>query len=169
MYAIRYCIRRKLLNVKLSSGYYICLGMDSSRLKKGSSGVPSIIMNVTFLLHVTIYLRIFVYKLKGLSLIQQNTKSSTIKNLFLGDMEGQSVTTYTSHVLGIIILGISAAMFSKLNGVEPKDLNSYPYNLIIYYKSLVAPSLGIFALVMSTSKRRIYLKTFLEELKSLYF
>jgi len=166
--SLLYEIVRQLLNTKSSSGFYICVGVDPSQLKKGFSGIPSLIMNISLILHIVIYVRIFIYRLKGTTLVKQNKRSSLIKRLFLGEIEAHSLITYRSHILGLLILGVSAVMFFKLNGIQPKDWNFYPYNLIIYYRSLVAPTLGVFALAMSTSKRRIYVKAFSEEIKSLY-
>ena len=161
---------RQILNEKLASGYYICLGIDSTHVKGSTRGL-GVILQVTTFLHVVIYLRIIIYKMKSMTLPQKSPISSKIKRLFLDEAEKESLTTFGSHIFLISLFGIIALLLIKSNNVSPTDLNTYPYNLIIYYKSLVAPTLGIFAfaLALLTPKSRIYLKTFLGELKSLYF
>lgn len=161
-------IVRQLLNEKLASSFYICLGIDSTNVKGSTRGLGMIIQ-ITTLLHIVIYLRILIYKIKGMTLPQQSKISYIIKKLFVDDFEIKSMTTYASHIFYISLLGISASLLIFSNGIPPKDLNIYPYNLIIYYRSFVAPILGIFALAMLTPKTIIYVKTFIEELKSLYF
>jgi len=127
-------IVRQLLNKKLPSSYYICLGIDSTHVKGSTEGL-GIMIQITTLLHVVIYLRILIYKIKGMTLPQQNPISSMIKKLFVDDFEIKSMTTYASHIFYISLLGISALLLIKSNEVPPANLNTYPYNLIIYYKS----------------------------------
>ncbi len=50
----------------------------------------------------------------------------------------------------------------------PEEFHNILYKLASYSGSLVAPTVGVFSLAFSTSKRRKYVKAFVKELRSLY-
>jgi len=57
-------------------------------------------------------------------------------------------------------------MKNRRSMMKPEEFHNILYKLASYSGSLVAPTLGVFALALSTSKRRKYVRAFVEELRS---
>jgi hypothetical protein len=97
-------------------------------------------------------------------------KTPNIFKSFLQDIDAQSLVNYTTIFLIAAVAYTSTGIIVKtLNETEGRKFDLYPYNILIYFRSLLAfPLANILSLSLFLYKRN-YIKLFVEEFKSIYF
>jgi hypothetical protein len=97
-------------------------------------------------------------------------KTPNIFKSFLQDIDAQSLVNYPTIFLIAAVAYTSTGIIVKtLNETEGRKFDLYPYNILIYFRSLLAfPLANILSLSLFLYKRN-YIKLFVEEFKSIYF
>ena len=82
-------------------GYFICSGeISATFVEKTTSTVFSIVMGLSLVLHVTIFIRIRLFRLRSRA---ETAPTSNNKSLFLKDVDGSNLANYTVHLVCILI------------------------------------------------------------------
>ena len=111
------------------------------------------------LLIIVLYTKIYFYKRK-----------LVFSTFTIADkLEKHSVSTVVNNLLVFVYLVLSNYIAVILNKTQPNDLNSYPYNLMSYFRSLVSPTLCFLLLVTTCVTNKKYLRIILEELEIFKF
>jgi hypothetical protein len=149
-------------------GYYICSGKDPTEANKNLPEFKGVLEIVAAVLHIIIYLKIYIYKHKGQSILPQRVYC--LKTFGLKDIEKSLLANYniTQFVCILIMIG-SAVIVKPLEGEDPKNYRQYPLNLIVYFRNLIGPSLGVFAFIANFYVERNYMAALRDEVKFLHF
>ena len=149
-------------------GYYMCCGKDPTEANKKLPKIYRVLETVAVVLHVAIYLRIYIYKWKGKSLLPNRIQF--LKTFVLKDIEKNLLADYniTQFICILIMIG-SAIIVKPLEREDPKNYGQYPLNLIIYFRNLIGPPIGVLAFIANFYIERNYLKALIDEIKFLHF
>ncbi len=157
----------KLTNQPLD--LYVCTCQDPKEMFRNPPKIFGIVEVFSATLNTLLYLRIYFYKRqmrkKHISLIQQFSFS---KGNILKDLEKQSLTTIANNVIGIIYLGVTALIGSKINSLKLEDFGLFPNNLYSHYRTLVSPPLGIFLIIATCFLNKSYKQLLKEEMKTMF-
>ena len=145
--------------------FYLCTGEDPDQMLKTRPKAYGIVELFSILLNIVLYLKIYYYKKKRP--IYPQTQGRVVKGLVLRDVEKQSMTNFANNALGICYIGISSIIAIKINYAKPDDLSKYPNNLFALYRSLVAPILGIFLIILTCLLNKKFRRVIHEEVKIL--
>jgi len=120
----------------------------------------------TIIFHSIIYVRLYFEKVNS----KYSPKTPNLFKSFLQDIDAQSLVNYPTIFLIAAVAYTSTGIIVKtLNETEGRKFDLYPYNILIYFRSLLAfPLANILSLSLFLYKRN-YIKLFVEEFKSIYF
>jgi len=157
-----------ILNPFYLPGYYLCCGQDHTEAKMNLPKFKGVLEIVAVVLHVIIYLKIYIYKQKGNSILPQG--AYCLKTFGLKDIEKSLLGNYNiTQFVAILILIGSAIIVKPLEGANPKDYGQYPLILIVYFRNLIGPPLEVFAFIANFYVKRNYLKALFDEIVYLHF
>ena len=71
-------------------------------------------------------------------------------------------------MVAIFIMTSSALVSSVLGGTDPQKISQFPINILVYYRSFIAPNLAFLVLSVFFLQKRNYVKAFIDEIKYLY-
>jgi hypothetical protein len=149
-------------------GYYMCSGKDPTEANEKLPKIYRVLETVAVLLHVIIYLKIYIYKRKGNSILLHGVFN--LKSFGLKDIEKSLLANYNiTQFVGILIVIGSAIIVKPLEGANPKDYGHYPLNLIVYFRNLIGPPLEVFAFIANFYVERNYFKELYDEIIYLHF
>jgi hypothetical protein len=100
-------------------------------------------------------------------MIKFTKRSFALKILFIKDIESDELSTFGTDLLGIAIVGIGIFCLSKTSKTKMEEFNHYSNYLYVYYLDLLAPSLGIFLLILTFFRKRSVRRSAKEEFLNL--
>ena len=149
-------------------GYYLCSGKDPTEANKKLLKFRGVLETVAVVLHVVIYLKIYIYKRKGMSLLPQRV--IFVKTFGFKEIENSLLADYNiTQMVCILILVGSAIIVKPLEGADPKDYGQFPLNFIVYFRNLIGPSLGVLAFIANFYVKRNYVKALTDEVRNFHF
>jgi len=106
-------------------GYYICSGKDPTEANKNLPEFKGVLEIVAAVLHIIIYLKIYIYKHKGQSILPQRVYC--LKTFGLKDIEKSLLANYniTQFVCILIMIG-SAVIVKPLEGETQRTTDNIP-------------------------------------------
>jgi len=142
--------------------YYLCSGKnplpDHDLPLKSVRDLQAISL-LTFILHVVIPLRIYVFKRK---VSPANPTTSTSN----ATISKESLTDLVSSLVVAILFSSSSLVFTRANKIPVADFNCYPNYLLEYYIRMIWPSIfGLAAVVLIYHRNRKLLNAVKSELQ----
>ena len=146
-------------------GYFICSGeISATFVEKTTSTVFSIVMGLSLVLHVTIFIRIRLFRLRSRA---ETAPTSNNKSLFLKDVDGSNLANYTVHLVCILIFLVTLFCIHRLDNIEMRELNDFPNYFCAYYINLFSPSIAMDIFILSFFHKDKVRKCFKEEVTRL--
>jgi len=149
--------------------YSMCTGNDPTPFFYLPSFGRGYIESFSLIIQIIVYIKIWLYKIKARKAIGPQGYSSYLKNIFINDLDKQSLT----GVAPDIALGLSIASGSVLivvvNFKSCQDFQMFPKFLVVYYTYIFAPCIfSILFVVLWFMKNAELRETILRELKSIF-
>jgi hypothetical protein len=120
-------------------GFYICTGTNPLVDDPNPVKVWGIVELLSVVLHIIIIVRIQLFKRQRV--IGPETRSNFLKGLFLGDIETEALLTFTTNVVTLFFMCLTAFNVAVINRIEPNSLNSFPYDHLFYFAFFITPIL----------------------------
>ena len=143
--------------------FYICCGLNSISVFDRQPKIFGALEILSFLLNITIYLRIKMYKRKPD--ISPQTRSILVKKLTLTEIEKESLYNFLNTSLRVSFLIVSTFFGIKTNSIHPKDFNVYPNYLYAYSRSHLIISSAVLYSIATNLRRRHYRLAMTEEIR----
>ena len=148
--------------------YYICIGKSSKSLQQNVlSGGNICVIFVSFIIHLTIYIKIWIHKRKH-GQISSQTNSLMSKILILKDIEKKSISRNIIKFLYWCVYVSSIFSAVKLGKEKLENLNIYPNHLLAYYTNLFAPCFYVFLLIASFYQNQALRRAISDEIKNIF-
>ena len=120
--------------------FFLCSGLnpqsqlyDTPKLNIVLNG--SVILSIV--LHLTVRLKILIFKMKTLP--EQTSVESNLTLKFLKNFENQSLSGFAKNILFLFIFGTGVILVSIVNNFKPANLNIYPNYYFVYLLHLYGP------------------------------
>ena len=130
-----------VLPMRKPFGFYLCANVDPTPDLNDHERLHGVIELFSILLHITVNLRISIFKLK----INQTIFFS--RENFYKVIEKQSIGSITTSILSLCILLTLAAIRSKINSLSMTEINEYPNYYLLYCCQLILPNMLSFAII----------------------
>jgi hypothetical protein len=112
--------------------FYLCSGIDPNENTEKKVNIILILTEVlSLLIHIVIRIRILAYKSKS--------KEDKFFNKFKKSFENQSLSDFTSNIVGVTIFATCIFTLLYVGNMSPEKANVYPNYLYIYMLHLYAP------------------------------
>jgi hypothetical protein len=118
--------------------FCMCTGQNFAENRNNFPKARGVLEATSIILHIIIYLRIFVYKMK-----HENLNINSDK---------QSLFTYSYNIFGIAVTCSVIFAMKRLEHLPVEQLISYPNYFFFHYINLVAPSLFFLIVIASFFK-----------------
>ena len=102
-------------------GYYICSGIDPTIYLKLPLKIYGALEIGSLILNTLIFLRINLFKQKV-----KVVGNSGRKDLFLKDVEVESLTSFTTNLVNLFVLSIGIVNMTIVNSIDGSNVNKYP-------------------------------------------
>ena len=142
--------------------FYMCTGRNPFDNPTPRTKGYGIFESFSALLNIVLYIKIFIYKRKS-RILPKGFRGAL--NVF--DLEKQSLVTITSNSIGILIVGISAIVVTKMNATKLEDLDKHSFHVLTFYRSLIAPIMWIIFVVISCLLNKSYIRAVAHEFLTL--
>ena len=114
--------------------FFLCSGLDPKENMKIPKKVNIVLIGTEALciaLHIAIFVRILAFKWKS--------KEDKYFAQFKKSFENQSLSNFSTIVVGVIFFVVATYLLSFVNNMSPISANLYPNYLYIYMLHLYAP------------------------------
>jgi hypothetical protein len=125
---------------RLPINYYICAGLDPTKDLKNPIKVSGLMEIGSVIFNVFIFLRIRVFKKRTKNDLSTK-RSSFLKDLFLTDINAQSMASLSINICNLFNIALSKLSLSILNKVEPQNFSQHSGLIFTHY--MIYPCLVI--------------------------
>ena len=144
--------------------FYICSGIDPTKDFKHPIKIYNVVLLVSVLINLLVYVRIEFYKKKKGNKV--GTRSVSVKELFLQEVNFQSITTMTTNLINLAGIGIMVAISTHLSKVKPSEMHLNQNLFHLQY--LVIPCfLYLFLISVHFIRHKPLRRTVMNELKGM--
>jgi hypothetical protein len=145
-------------------GFYICTGQDSKALLNNTNVGTTSLLVLSFMFNAFAYIKIYIYK--KTPTVKPLSRGLFLKSLMLNQMDKQSLSTFSTRLVMIFNVSLSALNLYKLNGVTTSTFNVYPNYLNAYYRSFVTPTVAILFIMFWFLRQSNFRKNLANELRN---
>lgn len=128
-----------LLPGKLPLTYSLCSDTDPLEEHLKPKKVGGALEILSLVIHVTVWIRIILYRRK--TRIHPQSKTVFEKSTLLNEIESGSLSSMMSNCLNVTTLAIGALLTGFVGSFHPEQLTKYPYYILLYVLSLIGPSI----------------------------
>ncbi len=119
--------------------FFLCSGIRPNIQSKTKINYISLIVLVlSFLLHIFLSLKIFLFKRK-IAKIEQINVFEQKRQKFVFDIDKDTLIGFAVNFMNMAFLALCGVFVSIANNMNPVEINKYPNYLIMYFWHLIFP------------------------------
>ena len=112
--------------------YYICAGLDPTEDFKNPVKVSGLMEIGSVVFNVFVFLRIRLFKKRTKNDLSSK-RSNFLKDLFLSDINAQSMASFSVNLCNLFNLALSKLSLSILNKIEPSNFSQHGDLIFTHY------------------------------------